>query len=249
MGEQTENSGRATQGRSWWWLMGVVMELSVPGSTFALGRIVGRCPDATVELDRIVPTDGRVCPYLWVTTHDHSQFREAVEGDHSVESLRLVEKEGDVALYHFDWQPESGAFLDCVSQSDAAVLDAKGTSTRWQFTLRFDTHDHVRQFQEGCANRDIQLSIDAVTSGSVGDSPNELLSPCQRETIELALQRGYFDVPRRTTMVQLADELDISDQAVSARIRRGIKKLAQRKLSASSAHTESGTSIRTGDSN
>ena len=247
MAKQTDND-MEIQGRSRWWLMGVVTELSVPGTAFALGDILRRCPDATVELDRIVPTGRRVCPYLWVTTRDHSQFRETVESDQSVESLRLVEKTNDTGLYHFDWQPESGSILDCVSRSEAAVLDVNGTASRWEFTLRFDTHEHVRQFQEACADRDIPLSIDTVTSGSAGDSPSELLSPCQRETIALALERGYFDVPRRTTLVQLAEELSISDQAVSARIRRGIKQLAQRELSTSSTQRGPMASIRTGES-
>lgn len=210
--------------------MAVVIELSVPGTAFALGRIIPLGLSATIELDRIVPTGGRVCPYLWVETADHAQFREAVEDNDVVEEFRLVTMDGDTGLYHLDWSPERTGFLNCLQESDAAVLCATGTTDRWEFELRFDSHDHVRQFQEGCSEREIEISIDSVTSGTAGESPTELLSPRQKETIALALERGYFDVPRQTTMVQLADELGISDQAVSARIRRGVKKLTKQEF-------------------
>jgi predicted DNA binding protein len=48
------------------------------------------------------------------------------------------------------------------------------------------------------------------------------LTPRQRRTLELAVRRGYYDIPRRCTTIELADELGISDQAVTERLRRGI---------------------------
>ena len=44
----------------------------------------------------------------------------------------------------------------------------------------------------------------------------------QAETLRLALETGYFDVPRDVTLQDLADELGVSDQTVSERLRRGI---------------------------
>lgn len=41
------------------------------------------------------------------------------------------------------------------------------------------------------------------------------------EVLTAAAERGYFDVPRRLTMTELAEELDISQQALSERLRRG----------------------------
>ncbi|WP_255150157.1 helix-turn-helix domain-containing protein [Halorarius halobius] len=44
----------------------------------------------------------------------------------------------------------------------------------------------------------------------------------ERETLRVALQAGYFDVPRTATLVDIADELDRSDVEVSQQIRRGM---------------------------
>ncbi|MDX1748149.1 MAG: helix-turn-helix domain-containing protein, partial [Halobacteriales archaeon] len=48
------------------------------------------------------------------------------------------------------------------------------------------------------------------------------LSADQREALTLALDEGYFDVPRRINLITIADRLGISDSAASQRIRRGL---------------------------
>lgn len=58
------------------------------------------------------------------------------------------------------------------------------------------------------------------------------LTPVQRETLTMALERGYFAIPRETNLVELAEELDISDQAVNERVRRGTAKLVASSLTA-----------------
>ena len=59
------------------------------------------------------------------------------------------------------------------------------------------------------------------------------LTPAQREILELALDRGYFAIPRETNLMELAEELGISDQAVNERLRRGTAKVVLSALTAS----------------
>ncbi|WP_433629498.1 helix-turn-helix domain-containing protein [Halomicrococcus sp. NG-SE-24] len=44
----------------------------------------------------------------------------------------------------------------------------------------------------------------------------------ERETLRVALEKGYFEVPRATTLVEIADELGRSDVEVSQQLRRGM---------------------------
>jgi predicted DNA binding protein len=46
----------------------------------------------------------------------------------------------------------------------------------------------------------------------------------------VAAQRGYFDGPRRTLLADLADEPDVSSQAASERVRRGLDSLVEEML-------------------
>jgi hypothetical protein len=50
----------------------------------------------------------------------------------------------------------------------------------------------------------------------------DLLLPGERTALRRALELGYFAVPRRATLVEVATDLDRSDAAVSRELRRGI---------------------------
>jgi predicted DNA binding protein len=66
-------------------------------------------------------------------------------------------------------------------------------------------------------------------------APDEAtLTPAQREVIITALKEGYFEIPRDTNLVEIAEELDISNQAVGERMRRAVAKLARSTVIASS---------------
>ena len=49
------------------------------------------------------------------------------------------------------------------------------------------------------------------------------LSETERETLEAAVDEGYFESPRQITMTELGEELGISQQAVASRLRRGLR--------------------------
>ncbi len=54
------------------------------------------------------------------------------------------------------------------------------------------------------------------------------LSSVERETLAAAVEGGYFETPRETSLGALAEEFDVSKSAVSKNIRRGQAKLTER---------------------
>jgi len=106
------------------------------------------------------------------------------------------------------------------------------------------THLHAGQF---CVPTTALLRANPVTSRDrarttgyhINNNPTD-----QRDALSRAVAAGYFEVPRRTTLVELADELDISDTAVSQRIRRGMANVLQDSALASKAGT---TTVRNDD--
>lgn len=55
----------------------------------------------------------------------------------------------------------------------------------------------------------------------------DALTEKQREAIELAVESGYYDQPRETTVSELADICDISQSAMSQRLHTAERKLLQ----------------------
>jgi len=213
--------------------MVVLTDLSVQSIEFDLGQSLSNLRDVRVEFERSVPVGKVAVPYLWAYTCDQAMFERLLRRTSNVKSVHPVQLEDDRGLYRIEWDDDPDGFLECLSNSSISIVKARGTAEQWDFRLRFDSHDAVSRFQKACTDRDVSLSIERVVSSHSEKMSTELLSPRQRETIELALEKGYFDVPRRTTMVELAEELGISDQAVSARIRRAMKTLSKSSLNES----------------
>lgn len=56
--------------------------------------------------------------------------------------------------------------------------------------------------------------------------PIAVLTVLQKETLELALDQGYYDVPKKASLHDLAADLGVSHQALSERLRRAHRNLA-----------------------
>lgn len=57
------------------------------------------------------------------------------------------------------------------------------------------------------------------------------LDESQRELLRSAVEQGYFDVPRRTTLVALSEQHDLSDVETSEQLRSGIDAVLREYLS------------------
>jgi len=70
-----------------------------------------------------------------------------------------------------------------------------------------------------------QESIQSVVAGLDLVSACRNLTEVEEKTLKTAVELGYFETPRKTTLDDLADEFDVSAPAVSKNIRRGQKKI------------------------
>lgn len=148
------------------------------------------------------------------------------------ESFSVVETATESTLVRVTWHENVDEFFELVVEAGGVVLEATGTADMWTTRLRFEKHDDLSAFFRGCVQRGLSLDFRRVDNpghpGSTG--PYEELTDAQRETIHLAFKEGYFAVPREITLQELAAELEISDTAVSQRLRRGITTFLSSKL-------------------
>lgn len=108
-----------------------------------------------------------------------------------------------------------------------------GGSERWH--LGFDTAAAADAALSELDDREAftvhdRRRVDAPTDLNVptGFGQNEGLSKLtdrEREVLETALERGYYETPRTTTLTALGTELGVSDVAVSKTLRRVERKL------------------------
>lgn len=206
--------------------MSVIAEISIPSDDFELGRVMELTPPATAELESLVPAGRRAVPYFWVYNADFAAFEERVLREPTVDAIEVIDSFEDRVLYTIDWAAENDAVFRTIRSVEAYVLSATGTSDNWEFELRFPSRDAMSTFQTTCGDHGIAFDVRRVYNpGEPSQGPWFGLTDPQREALVLAVERGYYDIPRTCTTVELADELGISDQAVTERLRRAINTL------------------------
>lgn len=203
--------------------MSVIGEITVPTSEVAMHETLSTTPEMTVEIERVVAhQSGTLTPYFWIRGGNLERFDEAIESDPSVsDPTRLDELEAGT-LYRATWPPDVESVGHAYLQTGATILEATGRNKQWTFRLRFDTHDDFSAFAEYCEDQDIQFAVDRIYNPTAPKGGGQHgVTPKQREALVAALEAGYYEIPQQATMSAVADRLDISQQALSKRLRRG----------------------------
>jgi predicted DNA binding protein len=201
----------------------VVLEFTVSAGAFALERTLQEFPDVVVEYERLVPTSHHPLPYLWTDDGAASGLAAAISEEPRVESVTRVATFDKSSLYRIEWAPSENDLLHCVSTTapETALLQAEGRGGEWALKLRFPSRAALSDFQAFYEEREIDLHVVrlyGLTEPKLGQYD---ITPKQREALLRALEMGYFEIPRETTLEAVAESMDISRMAASERLRRG----------------------------
>lgn len=214
--------------------MSVILEFTVEHEAFQLGRVLAPPPEMHMELERVVPTGSMVMPFIWVTGEDVETFEADVQANQAVDQIQRLETIGTHLLYRITWKETPTELIKTIADVDAVLLEAQGKDT-WVFRLRFPEHRELSRFHESIIEQQVPIEIQRSYTMTEPTDHGHLfnLTVAQREAIVLALEQGYFATPREVSLQELADELSISRQAVSKRVRQANETILTKVLLAS----------------
>ncbi|MDG5759958.1 helix-turn-helix domain-containing protein [Natronococcus sp. A-GB1] len=203
--------------------MSVIVEFSIATEEFVFGSALETVERMEIELEAIVPVGGQFIPYFWATGEGFEPFEHHVGSEPDIESITRIDRIDGTALYRAVWSSDADGLLGGLAEAEAVVLEAMTAEEGWYFRVRFPSNELVERFSEYCSDRSISIRVGRVHPLAEASRAGRRfeLTPGQREAIVLAVQRGYFEVPRETDLTAIADELGISQQAASERVRRG----------------------------
>lgn len=199
-----------------------ITEFTVPSESLALHRTLTTLPEIVVEIERVVAhPDERITPYFWIRGTEYAEFEATADDDPSVENLTRLDVYEDAVLYRAVWTENVETIVHAYLQAGATILEAVGQHTEWELRMRFDDRQKAGKFHRYCEDNDIAYELSRLYDPSEpGETSQFGLTPKQREALDAARRAGFYDVPPEATMTDVARALDISQQALSKRLRR-----------------------------
>ena len=208
--------------------MVTIVRGTVPADDFALAHALAAVPDLEFEVERLVDTgDDVVMPLIWVRCDDDEAVVRAFEEDPSVGTVDVLAEFDGEWLYRMEWVDNVELVLRMLTSAEATVLDAYGRGDRWKLRMVFPDRENLTEVHEFCTNHGIALDVESVRELDGEPAGRFGLTTEQFEALTTAAERGLYDVPREETLEELAEEFDVTHQALSERIRRATGALVE----------------------
>lgn len=180
------------------------------------------------EFERTASIDGHRGPYLSISGEGVGTTAAMFRRSPYMKDVAVVDEGERESVFRLTWNAERPPLLRTIGETDGTILSAVAAGERASFELRFPDHVSASRFY---AEYDGRVNPVAIRRSS--QSPNDRrtssgdLTLKQRNALCRALETGYFEIPRKTSLVDLANEFGITDNAMSERLRRGMATLVR----------------------
>lgn len=209
--------------------MPTLVDLDLSADAFVLEHLLESVAGVRVELEVLVPVDPAAIPLFWVASDDPDAVDAALRADASVADASLLVSTGEWRLYEATWEAATEDALAPIAGSGTRVQRATADPDGWTLCLLFRSREDVARFVDGCRSRDVDVDLRRVSDPSRSPA-DDAVSDRQAEILRAAYEHGYWEVPRGITLAELADEVGVSNTAVSEALRRGIDNLVAETL-------------------
>ena len=165
-----------------------------------------------------------------VTGDGCGKFHSMVAEDPSVDELKLLE-DGDLRRLY--WMRAVPGTVD--QRAYEAAVDAGGVYLQsrwagngWYTTMNYPDQESFQDYKRRVDEAGMRIEPSVVRVGRYLISGGAFdLTEKQEAVLLEAIEGGFFEIPRGSTLGDIADRLAISEQAASERLRRAMGSLAQ----------------------
>lgn len=208
--------------------------MDVPEGTW-MHRLSSATPETTYTVTSVLPGDDAGVAIVEFPAEDLLARLDGVRDHEDVLAVELVGTAGETALVEVETarprllEPLRRAGVPL--QTPFEVRDAAAT---WELTT---SGERLSELGDRLAEHGVAFDLEEV-AGAVGDR-GRLLTDRQREFVRAAVERGYYEVPRETTLTELAAAMGVGKASASDTLaraeRRIVERFAERELPESAA--------------
>lgn len=182
------------------------LRISIPDTTWIHGVSV-EYPETTFRVIAVMSGEGSGIALLEIRTPDPVPIIVAIERRDDVTDFDLLWKRDETTTVQVETTDPLLLFpilkAGIPLQTPFEITD--GTAT-WEITT---SSERLSGLGEGLDEAGVEFDIDFVHD-EPSDPTEGLLTDRQREVLLAAIEQGYYDSPRRTTLTEVSESLDVS---------------------------------------
>lgn len=211
--------------------MPTITVAEIPHTEFALQHTFEEVSGLEVESEQIVANgENVVVPLVWLRGSDRDAIEDALRDDESVQDFSELTWYDDEGLYKLEWAHHVHLVVRILTNERSTIMDLYGRPSGWRVRVLFPNRDELSNVNEFCEDHDLTFDVRRIHDLESEPSGRYGLTDEQYRSLQTAWEAGYFDVPRDVDLRDLADELGISHQAFSERLRCGHSNLIEETL-------------------
>ena len=210
---------------------GSVAKLTVPAEKFVLYETLNALPEAEFSCKKTVNSGTEsVLPLVRVRGATRSELEPAFESDPSVRDSVLLAEFEDTMLYRMEWNEEIQLLVEIITNAQNTILDMSTSGHDWLLRVLYPSRAALSNALSFYERRNLAHTVDSIHEFDGEPGGRYGLSSKQFEALSTAYEYGYFQIPREMKLEDIADELGISHQAFSERLRRAHMALVENLL-------------------
>lgn len=182
------------------------LRISIPDTTW-IHDVSVEYPETTFRVIAVMSGEGSGIALLEIRTPDPVPIIVAIERRDDVTDFDLLWKRDETTTVQVETTDPLLLFpilkAGIPLQTPFEITD--GTAT-WEITT---SSERLSGLGEGLDEAGVEFDIDFVHD-EPPDPTEGLLTDRQREVLLAAIEQGYYDTPRRTTLTEVSESLDVS---------------------------------------
>lgn len=211
--------------------MTLIAEFTVSGRDVGVIDALSAAPAVRLEAERTISDGETATFFVWAVGGSPAEY-DALEArlpeGTGVSGCQVVEDHGEQRLYRIDTAEDGIVALHQLDRTfDASRLSMTGHVDGVDVRVRFLDRGTMLEYFERVRERGPSVSLTRLYRSRENESDGLGLSTKQRAALTTALEAGHYEVPQAATLTDVADELGISRQAASERLRRGTEALVR----------------------
>lgn len=209
-----------------------VARFSLAADAVALGGLFDRDPAASVELDPAVAApDDLALVVVRTDDLDRTSVDEVLRADPAFDRVERFGGCENAWEYGVRWDDEVCSLVGRIVDENAVLTSVTACDGRWYLRITARDRSVLLTVHELLGEFDPSAEcLSIATLDGTEQSARCVLTEKQRRTVMAAFEAGYYDVPRKATTEEIADELGVSHQALSERFRRAHAELVRAHL-------------------